>query len=78
MIKEYEKRRGKFASLIFTLYLSDMTNDMVIESVKREDIPIVTIPPERIEPYFIKRLHKEDVYVFTYTINKTEDIMDYR
>ena len=78
LIDEAERKRGPFASLIFTLYLTRMRDNEVVQFVREEGIPIVTMPTKRVNDSFIKSLHEVNAYLFTHTINRNEEIAKYR
>ena len=77
-IKEAEKKLGTFASVIFTLYATELPYDKVWIFAKTANIPIVTMPTNRINTVFTHWLHEIDVYLFTHTINSKSEIDRYK
>lgn len=78
LIEETENKRGKFASLIFTLYATTMPDNLVVCFIRNTKIPIVTMPTNRVNDTFIKNLHEVNSYLFTHTINSKEEIEQYK
>lgn len=77
-IEEAEKKLGMFASVIFTLYATELPYDKVWLFVKTANIPIVTMPTRRVNTTFTHWLHEIDVYLFTHTINSKSEIERYK
>ena len=66
-MKEY----WDFPNYIYTLYLSDDTNEQVLEFVEREDIEVVVMWYNRILAYpeIIEQLRSTGTLLFAHTIN---------
>ncbi len=66
-----------FNDYIFTLYQTTAPYDHIVSFVKKNNISIVTMPPERINADFIKKLKKLKVLIYTHTINDREEFNKY-
>lgn len=65
-----------FKSIIYTLYASHDRDQSIIEFVKKSGIRVVTMPPWRAKPEFLKALREIGVFTYVHTINDRKE-MDY-
>ncbi len=69
-IDEYNPVRGLgYKNIILTLYLSRYSDDQLIDFVKKHEVFAITMPIDRGRTELPKKLRKENVFVYTHTIN---------
>ena len=75
-IEKAEESAGKFHSLIFTLYLTRVSNNKVLAFVIQKGIPIVVVPvkSQRINDQFLEALHQHNKHVYIHTVNDGKTI----
>jgi glycerophosphoryl diester phosphodiesterase len=61
-----------FRSLLITIYRTWATSAQILFSVRRNSIGVVTIPDNRADPEFVRRLREAGARVYVHTINDHE------
>jgi len=72
-----EAEHGPFATVIFTLYRSELDDGGVVEVASQRSFPVITMSEKRFKPEMLERLADEGVDVLTHTINKPAEIVDF-
>ncbi|GAB6991379.1 phosphatidylinositol-specific phospholipase C/glycerophosphodiester phosphodiesterase family protein [Paenibacillus pini] len=67
-----------FKQIIYTLYATKDTDAEVVDFVKANSIPVVTIPEQRVTQSFISDLNKAGVTTYVNTINDENEVSKYR
>ncbi|MGF7057902.1 sulfatase-like hydrolase/transferase [Brassicibacter mesophilus] len=61
-----------YKNIILTLYMSNYTDEEILDFVKRQNIFAVTMPIDRAKTELPRKLNKENVFVYAHTINDKE------
>lgn len=61
-----------YTNIILTLYMSNYTDDELIDFVKRHEVFAVTMPIDRARTELPTKLKKENVFVYSHTINQKD------
>ena len=72
-----EAEHGSFATVIFTLYLTKIDDDTVVELAGKHRIPVVTMSRKRFNPDLVARLAAIGVDSLVHTVNKPPAMIDY-
>jgi glycerophosphoryl diester phosphodiesterase len=75
VVRDIEKSVGPFRSLIFTLYMTSLSNAEVVAFVTREHIPVVALPSYRADAGFVAQLRRAGAQVLVHTLNEHPEIM---
>ncbi|WP_236838933.1 glycerophosphodiester phosphodiesterase family protein [Caldalkalibacillus salinus] len=69
-IKEYPRvREMGYDNIIFTLYLNNYTDKLILDFVQNFDVFAITMPISRARTEMPSALNELDVYVYTHTVN---------
>ncbi|HET6345988.1 MAG TPA: glycerophosphodiester phosphodiesterase family protein, partial [Myxococcota bacterium] len=74
LVRGIESRLGRFRSLVFTLYMSRMSNAEVAAFVATAQIPLVAFPVSRADPAFVALLRQGGAQALVHTVNEHADI----
>lgn len=77
LLQSYEKRKGPWASLIWTLYNTRFNPYKVYQGVIKYSLPIITIHKDRFFKQFADTLHLLGSKVFVHTLNDSEEISQF-
>jgi len=68
--EEYQEvKKMGFKNIILTLYLSNYTNEEVIDFLTHSKVFALTIPDDRVTKKFVKELNKLKIFTFVHTVN---------
>jgi len=76
-VAEVEAEHGLFATVIFTLYRTNLDDDAVVEAARRRQIPIITMSRSRYNPGLVSRLAAVRAASMVHTINSRREILVY-
>lgn len=76
-VARMEAAHGPFATVIFTLYRAESSDDAVVKLTTRRSIPVVTMSKERFNLTLVRRLADEGIDAMIHTVNTPEDIISY-
>lgn len=72
------KRIIPFKQVIFSIYMSSMEPNEVVQYVRKNKIPVVAMPIERATDKFVNDLKKQGVVTYVHTVNKVEQFQKLR
>ncbi len=76
-VAEVEAEHGLFATVIFTLYRTNLDDDAVVEAARLRKIPIITMSRSRYNPGLVARLAAIQTASMVHTINNRHEILVY-
>ncbi|NOZ95843.1 MAG: hypothetical protein GXP47_14055 [Acidobacteria bacterium] len=72
-----EALHGSFATVIFTLYRTNIGDDELLQVVTARNVPVVTMSRDRYNEGLVKRLAAVHVDSFVHTVNGLDDVSAY-
>lgn len=67
-----------FDSYIYTLYMTNTSNEQVINFMVENGLKVVTMSPYRISKEFVAELNEKGIFTYTHTINSMLDVKTYQ
>lgn len=67
----------KFDSYIYTLYMTNSTNEQVIDFMTKNNLKVATMPTYRATNEFTMKLKEKGIYTYTHTVNSLQDVKDF-
>ena len=76
-VAKMEDVHGPFATVIFTLYRTEITDDNVVEVASGRSVPVITMSKKRFSQTLVSRLAAEGIDSMIHTVNKPDEIIRY-
>ena len=68
-----------FNNVIFTLYrIADYSNDQIFKIIKKMDLYAITMDPARLRSGIVKKIDKNDFFVYVHTVNSLIRFIQYK
>jgi glycerophosphoryl diester phosphodiesterase len=64
-----------YENIIYTLYKSSNTEDEIVDFIKHNNLLAVTMPVERLNEDFVRRIKDTGTFIYTHTINDEDQAM---
>jgi len=76
-VARMESAYGPFATVIFTLYLTKLDDDAVVELAATRAVPVITMSRKRFNPDLVTRLEAMGIDSLVHTVNNPAEMITY-
>lgn len=76
-LERMEDIHGPFATVILTLYRTEIDDDTVLEVASRRSVPVITMSRKRFSATLVNRLAAEGIDSLIHTVNRPDEIFRY-